>query len=625
MTRCLVFIHNHKDYLGKFDAKADDVYFLRYSSVSKAFRVYNIRRQQIEETYHVTFDESMKAIRFTNSLVDKIGIDDSSRYLPDEFLYEDDPSRQYQDDQRITQPTDVPLGNNTEASSPITEPLVPDVPRNKKDEHGTTTKNKARLVTQGHSQEKGIDYDETFAPVARMEAIRIFFAFGTYMNFKVYQIDVKSAFLNALYGVKQAPIACPMCKISVQSKGITSNSHEKNPQTMVVAIWIEKAAQVPAKYLVESSLVRVPRNSSLLLDVVQVLGGNYSSTEQVNSIQQPLAYSLITGTEDPSKVTDIELTAYIIAVNNWRDSVSQPPLVAKPKKGKSQTVALTFPKSQGLEASEALSKKRTKPKSKRPPTETKESPPKPTEGSEQSHSVSSGTVPNPQDQERNIQLFSMGLPSTLNEGTRKSQPFPESTVTPPKDSGGNDQPLDRDLTFTTFNEGTAKTTPRLEGSPILLFEDEAQESDEEVLATGDDMDEDPRDDKEVRTSSLKQDQHAPSHVQESASDSSSPDLRRFDNILPLTERKLIKYLRKMSRGFDLSTLLSAVKSIQDHVVKQEEAIAAWMKTSTNMAWNLGSRMSRVELSQTALKREISSLRQDTFEIKSMMTKMYAAF
>nr|GEV25479.1 retrovirus-related Pol polyprotein from transposon TNT 1-94 [Tanacetum cinerariifolium] len=68
--------------------------------------------------------------------------------------------------------------------------------RNKKDKHGITTKNKARLVAQGYSQEKGIDYGVTFAPVVRMEAIRIFLTFVTYMNFKVYQMDVKSAFLN---------------------------------------------------------------------------------------------------------------------------------------------------------------------------------------------------------------------------------------------------------------------------------------------------------------------------------------------------------------------------------------------------------------------------------------------
>ncbi|GJZ23789.1 retrovirus-related pol polyprotein from transposon TNT 1-94 [Tanacetum coccineum] len=109
--------------------------------------------------------------------------------------------------------------------------------RNKRDETGIVIKNKARLVAQGYNQQEGIDYDETFAPVARLEAIRIFLAFATYMNFIVYQMDVKSAFLNgklkeevyvkqppgfesnefpnhvckldkALYGLKQAPRAC---------------------------------------------------------------------------------------------------------------------------------------------------------------------------------------------------------------------------------------------------------------------------------------------------------------------------------------------------------------------------------------------------------------------------------
>ncbi|GJZ74230.1 hypothetical protein Tco_0638376 [Tanacetum coccineum] len=72
------------------------------------------------------------------------------------------------------------------------------------------------------------------------------------------------------------------------------------------------------------------------------------------------------------------------------------------------------------------------------------------------------------------------------------------------------------------------------------------------------------------------------------------------------------------KAFDFSALLSAVKSLRAHVVKQEEASNAWMKSSTNMAWNLGSRMSGVELSQTALKREISSLTKDTSEIKSLL-------
>jgi hypothetical protein len=108
--------------------------------------------------------------------------------------------------------------------------------RNKQDEHGVVTRNKARLVGKGYSQVEDLDFDETYAPVARLESIRILLAYGTYHGFKLYQMDVKSAFLNgpikeevyveqppgfedneypnhvyklskALYGLKQAPRA----------------------------------------------------------------------------------------------------------------------------------------------------------------------------------------------------------------------------------------------------------------------------------------------------------------------------------------------------------------------------------------------------------------------------------
>nr|GEY07371.1 copia protein [Tanacetum cinerariifolium] len=67
--------------------------------------------------------------------------------------------------------------------------------RNKKDERGIVIRNKARLVAQGHTQEEGIDYEEVFAPVARIKAIRLFLAYASFMGFPVYQMDVKSAFL----------------------------------------------------------------------------------------------------------------------------------------------------------------------------------------------------------------------------------------------------------------------------------------------------------------------------------------------------------------------------------------------------------------------------------------------
>nr|GFA87496.1 hypothetical protein [Tanacetum cinerariifolium] len=109
--------------------------------------------------------------------------------------------------------------------------------RNKKDERGIVIRNKARLVAQGHTQEEGTDYEEVFTPVARIEAIRLFLAYASFIGFPVYQMDVKSAFLygtieeevyvcqppgfedpehpekvykvvKALYGLHQAPRAC---------------------------------------------------------------------------------------------------------------------------------------------------------------------------------------------------------------------------------------------------------------------------------------------------------------------------------------------------------------------------------------------------------------------------------
>src|SRR6266540_2439534 len=112
--------------------------------------------------------------------------------------------------------------------------------RNKQDENGVVTRNKARLVAQGFTQIEGLDFGETYAPVVRLESIRILTAFATHHNFKLYQMDVKSAFLiapiqelvfveqppgfedpsmpnhvyklhKALYGLKQAPRAWYEC------------------------------------------------------------------------------------------------------------------------------------------------------------------------------------------------------------------------------------------------------------------------------------------------------------------------------------------------------------------------------------------------------------------------------
>ncbi|KAJ9547471.1 hypothetical protein OSB04_020014 [Centaurea solstitialis] len=346
---CNCYIKNDQDNLGKFDAKADDGFLVGYSTVSKAYCVFNKRRQTLEETIHVKFDEidlfssppsltiSDNIDQWANSYfqvpendIPKVStpVAGSSSYIPDGFeepnipqdtpihsaislnqvsptiSQEDIPSTSgsaevVQDADNPLQLNDVHEASILSAAEPIqviadestsstnAEPLqaIPQPPalrwtkdhpidqvlgdpstgvktrqqsgnhclyvsflseheptkvdetladpcwvsamqeelaefernlvwtlvhkpsrktiiglkwvfRNKLDEHGIVIRNKARLVAQGYRQKEGIDYDETFAPVARLEAIRLFLAYAAHMNFQVYQMDVKSAFLN---------------------------------------------------------------------------------------------------------------------------------------------------------------------------------------------------------------------------------------------------------------------------------------------------------------------------------------------------------------------------------------------------------------------------------------------
>ena len=66
--------------------------------------------------------------------------------------------------------------------------------RNKQDEYGQFVRNKARLVAQGYTQVEGMDYGETYAPVARLESIRIILAYANRHDITLYQMDIKSAF-----------------------------------------------------------------------------------------------------------------------------------------------------------------------------------------------------------------------------------------------------------------------------------------------------------------------------------------------------------------------------------------------------------------------------------------------
>ncbi|XP_075075485.1 uncharacterized protein LOC142162738 [Nicotiana tabacum] len=242
----VAFVKKIQDQLGKFDAKSDEEIFLGYSSQSKAYKIYNKRTQCIEESIRVIFDDSYPSYEKSN----KDDQDGEPLLVPGEVIgmtnrkadmmsqvkepsednavaerrmqgnQSDLPSSSANETQvpnwkhKISHPLDniiTPLDSGAQtrskartlAFSTFLSKIEPkNIKEALKDAEWITTmqdelhQNKVRLVVQGYNQEEGIDYDETFAPVARMEAIRILIVFASHMEFTMFQMDVKSAFLN---------------------------------------------------------------------------------------------------------------------------------------------------------------------------------------------------------------------------------------------------------------------------------------------------------------------------------------------------------------------------------------------------------------------------------------------
>ncbi|XP_043692925.1 uncharacterized protein LOC122643365, partial [Telopea speciosissima] len=211
---CICYILNTKDNLGKFDAKADDGIFLGYSSNSRAYRVFNKKSLIIEESMNIKFKIEPKNI--------KEALEDS-----DWIVAMQEELHQFERN-NVWELVPKPKNHSIIGAKWVF--------RNKLDEDGSIIRNKARLVAKGYNQQEGIDFDETYAPVARLESIRMLLAFACHKNFKLCQMDIKSAFLNgfimeevyvaqppgfedtqypdhvfklnkALYGLKQAPRA----------------------------------------------------------------------------------------------------------------------------------------------------------------------------------------------------------------------------------------------------------------------------------------------------------------------------------------------------------------------------------------------------------------------------------
>nr|GEU55190.1 putative ribonuclease H-like domain-containing protein [Tanacetum cinerariifolium] len=133
--------------------------------------------------------------------------------------------------------------------------------RNKKDESGIVVRNKARLIAQGHTQEEGIDYEYVFAPVARIEAIRLFLAYTSFMAVMVYQMDVKSAFL---YGtIEEEVYVC-------QPSGFEDPDHPDKVYKVVKALYgLHQAPrawyETLAKYLLENVFQRGKIDQTLFI------------------------------------------------------------------------------------------------------------------------------------------------------------------------------------------------------------------------------------------------------------------------------------------------------------------------------------------------------------------------
>ncbi|GJX80347.1 retrovirus-related pol polyprotein from transposon TNT 1-94 [Tanacetum coccineum] len=260
------FILNTKDYLTKFDLKSYEGVFLCYSQNSKAYIILNKHTRKVKESLNVTFDETPPLSKTSPMVYDDLDEEEAVKVTEKKNLENDVEDETLVIDEIVNikesrnHPLENVIGNlnqrtlswiaamqeelNQFIANDIWE-LVPQprnmtiigtkwVFRNKLDENDIVSRNKARLVAQGYQQE-GINYDENYALVARLESIRILLAYAYALDFKLFQMDIKSAFLNsfineevyvaqppgfinfekpdyklkkALYCLKQAPKAC---------------------------------------------------------------------------------------------------------------------------------------------------------------------------------------------------------------------------------------------------------------------------------------------------------------------------------------------------------------------------------------------------------------------------------
>ncbi|GJZ73005.1 retrovirus-related pol polyprotein from transposon TNT 1-94 [Tanacetum coccineum] len=215
----MTILINTLDPLGKFDGKADEGFLVGYSINSKAFRVFSSRVRKyaiFDSASPIPNDSSMQSLENTSIFDDayddrEVGVEAGLNNLETTMNVSTIPTTKIHKDNPIDHIIgDINSATQTRRMTKISKEhamTLVDLPkgkraigtkwvyRNKKDKRGIVVRNKARLVTQGYTQEEGIDYDEVLARVAWIEAIMLFFAYASFIGLIIYQMDVKSAFL----------------------------------------------------------------------------------------------------------------------------------------------------------------------------------------------------------------------------------------------------------------------------------------------------------------------------------------------------------------------------------------------------------------------------------------------
>ncbi|GJT66243.1 retrovirus-related pol polyprotein from transposon TNT 1-94 [Tanacetum coccineum] len=207
---------------------------MSYSQNSKAYIILNKHTRKVKESLNVTFDEIPPPSKTSPLVGDDLDEEEAIKVTEKKNLENDIEDETLEMDEIV---------NIKESRNYLLENVIGNLNQRtlrsqgqNQNENDIVSGNKARLVAQGYNQQEGIDYDETYAPVAILESIRILFAYTCAQNFKLFQMDVKSAFLNgfineevyvaqpprfidfekpdhvyklkkALYGLKQAPKA----------------------------------------------------------------------------------------------------------------------------------------------------------------------------------------------------------------------------------------------------------------------------------------------------------------------------------------------------------------------------------------------------------------------------------